>query len=266
MCVPGCREAIEQVISRRGLLAGTVASAAVAGTSEAHVPRSFTRVVDLTHTLSPAFPTFFGTPGIRLERRYRLKQDGANVGWWHVLEHAGTHVDAPLHYSDAGASADRIAPEQLVVPLAVVNVAAKAARDADYQLSRADLADWEASHGSLPDNACVAMNAGWAQHLGSRKFAGEDNGTMHFPGIDPDAAAWLMAERRIAGLAVDTLSLDHGPSGDFRTHRLWLPSGRWGIENIAALDQVPPSGATLVVGLPKVQGASGGPARIFALV
>ena len=266
MCVPGCREAIERVISRRGVLAGVAASTVLATGSPARAQRSFTRVVDLTHTLSPAFPTFFGTAGFRLERRYRLKRDGANVGWWHVLEHAGTHVDAPFHYSDDGASADKIAPEQLVVPLAVVDVAAKAARDPDYQLSRADLAEWEASHGRLPDNACVAMNAGWAQHLGSRRFAGEHNGTMHFPGIGPDAAAWLITERRIAGLAVDTLSLDHGPSGDFRTHRLWLPSGRWGIENIAALDQVPPSGATLVVGLPKVKGASGGPARIFALV
>ena len=125
------------------------------------------RLFDLTHTLTPAFPTFFGTPGITLDRRYRLKKDGANVGWWHVLEHAGTHVDAPLHYSDAGASADKIAPEQLVVPLAVIDVAQKAARNADYQLSRQDLLAWEERHGRLPDNACVAMHADWAQHLGS---------------------------------------------------------------------------------------------------
>jgi kynurenine formamidase len=89
---------------------------------------------------------------------------------------------------------------------------------------------------------------------------------MHFPGIDPQAAEWLIRERRIAGLAVDTLSLDHGPSRDFRTHQLWLPSGRWGIENIANLDQVPAAGATIVVGLPKVKDASGGPARILALI
>lgn len=267
MCVPGCHEAIAGAISRRGVFAGAFAGAALAGVGAAHAQRSFTRVIDLTHTLSPAFPTFFGTAGITLERRYTLKKDGANVGWWHVLEHAGTHVDAPLHYSDAGASADRIAPEQLVVPLAVIDVSAKAARNADYQLSRADIADWEAKHGLLPDKACVAMNSGWAQHLGSARFAGTDAaGTMHFPGIHPDAAAWLIAERRVAGLAVDTLSLDHGPTTEFKTHRVWLPSGRWGIENIAALAEVPPVGATLVVGLPKVQGASGGPARIFALV
>jgi len=264
MCVPGCREALQRVMSRRGFFAGAASASVFAG--QAQASRSFSTVVDLTHTLSPSFPTFFGTPGIALHRRYTLKRDGANVAWWHVLEHAGTHVDAPFHYSDAGASADKIAPEQLVVPLAVVDVAAKAARNADYQMSRQDLADWEEKHGRLPDNACVAMNSGWAQHATSARYAGKNSGTMHFPGIDPQAVEWLIRERRIAGLAVDTLSLDHGPSRDFRTHQLWLPSGRWGIENIANLDQVPAAGATIVVGLPKVKDASGGPARILALI
>jgi kynurenine formamidase len=264
MCVPGCREAIQRVISRRGFFAGTASAGFFA--AQAQASRSFSTVVDLTHTLSPSFPTFFGTPGITIDRRHTLKRDGANVAWWHVLEHAGTHVDAPFHYSDAGATADKIAPEQLVVPLAVVDVAAKAARNADYQMLRQDLAEWEEKHGPLPENACVAMNSGWAQHATSARYAGKNSGTMHFPGIHPQAAEWLISERRIAGLAVDTLSLDHGPSRDFKTHQLWLPSGRWGIENIANLDQVPPAGATIVVGLPKVKDASGGPARIFALI
>jgi kynurenine formamidase len=84
--------------------------------------------------------------------------------------------------------------------------------------------------------------------------------------VSPDAAQWLLAERKVSGLAVDTLSLDHGPSKDFRTHYLWLPSGLWGLENAANLDKVPAAGATLVVGLPKVKGATGGPVRLFALV
>jgi kynurenine formamidase len=255
-------------MSRRGFVAGVASGVASAATFATHAQasRNFTTVVDLTHTLTPAFPTFFGIAGITLDRRYTLKKDGANVGWWHVLEHAGTHVDAPFHYSDAGATADKIAPEQLVVPLAVVDVADKATRNADYQLSRQDLADWEEKHGPLPDNCCVAMNSGWAQHVTDARYAGKASGTMHFPGIDVQAAQWLIRERRVAGLAVDTLSLDHGPSRDFRTHQLWLPSGRWGIENVANLDKVPAAGATIVVGLPKVKDASGGPARIFALV
>jgi kynurenine formamidase len=156
----------------------------------------------------------------------------------------------------------------LVVPLAVVDVTAQAAKNADYQLSRQDLADWEKKHGRLPGNCCVAMNSGWAQHAGNAaKFVGKDSaGVLHFPGFAPEAAEWLLKERRVVGLAVDTVSLDHGPSKDFKTHYLWLPTGRWGIESIANLDRVPATGATLVVGLVKIKDATGGHARIFALL
>jgi kynurenine formamidase len=269
MCVAGCEQAVRRALSRRGFFKGGAAAGfAAAVVTPAQAQRRFSSVIDLTHTLSPEFPTFFGVPGIAIETRYTLKKNGANVNWWHVLEHAGTHVDAPFHYSDAGATVDRIAAEQLVVPLAVVDVSAKAARNPDYALAARDLAEWEGKHGRLPDGCCVAMHSGWAQHVGNAaKFVGKDAaGVMHFPGIHPAATEWLLKERRVAGLAVDTLSLDHGPSKDFRTHALWLPSGRWGIENIAHLDKVPASGATLVVGLPKVKDATGAPARIFALV
>lgn len=266
MCMPGCREAVSRAVSRRGFFGG-VAAAAFAATP-ARAQRGFTRVIDLTHTLSPAFPTFFGVPGIEIERRYTLKRDGANVNWWRVLEHAGTHIDAPFHYAENGAAVEAIPAEQLVVPLAVVDISAPAARNADYALSRSDLAEWEARHGRLPGGCCVAMHAGWAAYAAdAARYAGKDAaGAFHFPGIHPDAAEWLIKERRVAGLAVDTLSLDAGSSKDFRTHSIWLPSGRWGLENLANLEQVPPSGATLVVGAPKVKGASGAPARVFALI
>jgi kynurenine formamidase len=89
---------------------------------------------------------------------------------------------------------------------------------------------------------------------------------LHFPGFHPEAADWLLRERRIAGIAVDTLSLDYGASRDFKTHYAWLPSGRWGLECVANLNRVPPRGATLVVGAPKIRGATGGPTRLLALV
>ena len=269
MCVAGCEQAVRRALSRRGFFKGAAAAGfAAAVVTPAQAQRRFSSVIDLTHTLSPEFPTFFGVPGIAIEKRYTLKKNGANVNWWHVGEHTGTHVDAPFHYSDTGATVDRIAAEQLVVPLAAVDVSAKAARNPDYALTARDLAEWEGKHGRLPDGCCVAMHSGWAQHVtNAAKFVGKDAaGVMHFPGIHPAATEWLLKERRVAGLAVDTLSLDHGPSKDFRTHALWLPSGRWGVENIAHLDKVPASGATLVVGLPKVKDATGAPARIFALV
>jgi kynurenine formamidase len=111
------------------------------------------------------------------------------------------------------------------------------------------------------------MHAGWGRHLGSAKFLGKDDaGVLHFPGFHPEATDMLLKERRVAGIAVDTISLDHGPSKDFKTHYAWLPSGRWGLESVANLDKVPARGATLVVGAPKIKGATGGPTRVLALI
>jgi kynurenine formamidase len=274
MCVPGCAEAVQAELSRRSFFKGAGGVAAAGFTAAAIISpaagqaRSFTSIVDLTHTMSPAFPTFFGVPGIEMEKKFDFKKDGFNLYWWRIIEHAGTHLDAPIHFSEAGATSEQIPPDSLVVPLAVVDVAAKAAQNPDYQVIRADLAGWETAHGRLPAGCCVAMHSGWGRHAADpAKFTGKDAaGVFHFPGFDPDATAWLLRERQVAGLAVDTLSLDHGPSKDFRTHTQWLPTGRWGIENAANLDRVPASGATLVVGLAKVKDATGGPVRLLALV
>src|SRR6266850_7882983 len=271
MCVPGCQEALRAGLSRRRFFKGAAAAsfAAVAASEPVvAVPRRFRGAVDLTHTMSPDFPTFFGVPGIELEKKFDLKKDGFNLYWWRITEHAGTHLDAPIHFSDSGATAEKIAADTLVVPLAVVDVAAKAAQNPDYLLTREDLAEWEKKHRRLPDNCCVAMQSGWAQHVSNpAKFTGKDGaGTFHFPGVSPQAAEWLLKERKVLGLAVDTLSLDNGPSKDFKTHHIWLPSGRWGLENVANLEKLPAAGATLVVGVAKVKDATGGPARLIALV
>ncbi len=273
MCVAGCEQAVRRALSRRGLLRGAGAAAFAASALPAHaqtlaVRHSFQRVIDLTHTMSAEFPTFSGEPGIEMERKDSFKKDRFNLFWWHIIEHAGTHLDAPIHFSEDGASVEKIAASELVVPLAVIDVSGRAALDADYLLSREDLAAWERRHGRLPAGACVAMYSGWGKYAADpAKFTGRDvDGTLHFPGIGPDATAWLLKERRISGLAVDTLSLDRGSSKDFKTHYLWLPAGRWGLENVANLDAVPAAGAMLVVGVAKVKDATGGPARLFALV
>jgi kynurenine formamidase len=262
---------VRSALSRRGFFKGTVAAGfgvAAMDPAAAAPARRFSSAIDLTHTMSPDFPTFFGVPGIEMDKKFDIKKDGFNLYWWRIIEHAGTHLDAPIHFSETGATAEKIAVDTLVVPLAVVDVAAKAAQNADYLLTREDLAAWEKRHRRLPDNCCVAMNSGWAKQLADpAKYTGKDgSGVFHFPGIAPDAAEWLMKERKVAGLAVDTLSLDHGPSKDFKVHYAWLPSGRWGLENVANLDKVPAAGATLVVGLAKVKDATGGPARLIALV
>src|SRR6266850_1576246 len=149
MCVPGCQEALRAGLSRRRFFKGAAAAsfAAVAASEPVvAVPRRFRGAVDLTHTMSPAFPTFFGVPGIEMEKKFDLKKDGFNLNWWRINEHAGTHIDAPLHFSESGASVERIAVDTLVVPLAVVDVAGRVEDNPDYQVTRQDLIEWERRH------------------------------------------------------------------------------------------------------------------------
>ncbi|MDQ3560584.1 MAG: cyclase family protein [Pseudomonadota bacterium] len=214
----------------------------------------------------PDFPTYFGPPQLVIETEKTFEKDGFQVFKWTLLEHTGTHMDAPFHFAKEGLSADKLDPSVLVVPLVVIDIKERATADPDAQLMAADIEAFEQANGPLPENCCVAMNSGWAQHVGTEMFrnAGAD-GMMHFPGFHPDAANMLL-QRNVAGIAVDTLSLDFGASQDFAVHATWLPAGRWGLEAIANLDEAPATGATLVVGSPKVINATGGPSRLFALL
>lgn len=265
MCVPGCHEAIHRALSRRGFFKGTAAIAAAGAMSLAPGAVAqevkFSKVVDLTHTIWPAFPTFFGTPNLQIEAMTTIEKDGFNTFRWHLVEHTGTHMDAPFHFNNEGLSADRLPPDTLIANLVVIDIAARAAQDPDTQLTAEDIKAWEQKNGALPDRCCLAMNSGWDQHVKTEKFRND----MHFPGFHPDAIELLLT-RNALGIAVDTLSLDHGQSKDFKVHTTWLPAGRWGIEAIANLGQVPEKGATVVVGGPKIEKSTGGPTRILALV
>jgi kynurenine formamidase len=271
MCVPGCQEIIARRFSRRAFFGGAAATAAgftasTVAPARAATPTRFERVVDLTHTLSEAFPTFGGTPGVAVKKLFDFAKDGYNLNEWTINEHTGTHMDAPLHFTRDGVSADALSVDRLVLPLVVIDVTEKAAATPDYQLGLADIAAHEARHGAIPSGACVALRSGWDKHVGGSRFRNADvAGVMRFPGFHPDTAK-LLLDRGAAAVAVDTLSLDHGPSKDFAFHYAWLGAGRFGLECVANLDQVPAVGSTLVVGGPKIQGATGGPSRLLALV
>ena len=220
---------------------------------------------DLTHALDPDFPSF-DRDSFALETIASLDADGYNMARWHLIEHSGTHIDAPLHFANGGLAVDQIPLERLILPLVVVDLRARAEADPDATLTPDDLLAFEAEHGAIPAGACVAMLSGWDRHVRSAQFRNDDDlGVMHFPGFHAEAAA-LLIERDAAGIAVDTLSLDPGASSDFATHALWLPSGRWGLEALANLALLPPTGAVLVVGCPRIAGATGAPCRAFALL
>lgn len=287
MCVAACTKKIATDLGRRRFLtgAGLVAAGLVAGGCVAPIQplapaavssgssamsiadlSSVSRIVDLTHTLVPEFPTYFGNPQLELETLVTLEEDGYNGLLWRLVEHTGTHLDAPFHFSDRD-SADLIPVSDLIGPLAVVDIRTKAEEDPDAQLTPNDIAAWESEHGPLPAGAIVAMNSGWDQFVNDGMFRNADaDGVMHFPGFHVEAVEFLLEERDVKGIFVDTLSLDHGPSADFAVHYRWLPANRWGMECVANLGDLPALGATVIVGGPKIAGATGGPARVIALV
>jgi len=274
MCVPGCMDTVTERLSRRGFFKGAGALALAGGAAaagpapQARAAAQFSQVIDLTHSFSPDFPTFFGVPGIEQATMYTFEDAGFNMKRWTLIEHAGTHMDAPIHFSEDGQSAEEVPVENLVTPLAVIDIREKAAGNPDAQVTPEDIKAWEAANGPIPERACVAMNSGWAAFAGDPgKFTGkDDDDVFHFPGFHVEATQYLLEETTALGMAVDTMSLDYGPSQSFDTHYAWLPTNRWGLENLANLSDLPATGATLVAGAPKVAGATGGPTRLIALV
>jgi kynurenine formamidase len=153
------------------------------------------------------------------------------------------------------------------VPLVVIDVSKRTAANPDTSVTVSDIEAWERQHGRLPAQAAVFMRSGWDARIGdARAFVNADaSGTMHFPGFSPEAASFLVRSRDVAGIGVDTLSLDPGPDKTYAAHKAWLASGKWGVELVANLKDVPPSGATVFVGATKVKGATGGPVRLIAV-
>jgi kynurenine formamidase len=162
---------------------------------------------------------------------------------------------------------DQIPVTSLVVPAVVINIGERAAKDPDTVVMPDDIRAWERRYGRIPANAAVLMASNWGARAGStQSFRNTDSSNvMHFPGFGKDAVDMLLMERNIAGIGVDTLSLDHGPSATFAVHYTFLPTNRWGLECLANLESIPPSGATLIVGAPKVASGSGGPSRVMAV-
>ncbi len=221
---------------------------------------------DLTHTLDEDFPTFSGDQQFFREQVVNFTEHGYNLYNLRINEHIGTHMDAPIHFSEDGNTVDMIPAQDLIVPLCVIDISSRTETDPDAQVTPDDIKQWIADYGDIPDNACVAMYCGWEKHIGTDMFRNSDEaGVMHFPGFHVEAATMLLEDTTAKGMAVDTLSLDFGRSEDFATHYAWLPQDRWGLENVANLAKLPASGATIIVGAPKFKGGTGGQCRLFAI-
>ena len=232
------------------------------------------RVLDLTYPFDETTQVWPSNPPFHRDSSQR--GGTASEAWYAtgqvaLSEHAGTHMDAPIHFAQGQAGIDGIPVEQLMGPAVVVDVRAAAANDRDYRLSLTDIHRWEATHGTIPAGAIVMMLTGWGAYWKDReRYFGsatpENSTTLHFPGFSKEVAELLVRERHIAGIGIDTASIDYGPSQDFVVHRIVNGAGLYGLENVAGLTDVPASGARLVALPMKIAGGTGAPVRIIALV
>jgi kynurenine formamidase len=231
---------------------------------------SVSAVVDLTHSINSQVPTY--EPGEGASYKVKTVATIDKQGYFAreicLPEHFGTHIDAPAHFAPGLWTVDQIPAERLFAPLAVLDVRAKVSRDPDYQLSMDDIVDWEKANGQIPQGAVVIARTGWESRWNSAKeYRNTDaKGVMHFPGFSLEAARFLVQGRNTIGLGIDTLSIDYGPSQDFRVHKFTLSHSLYHLENVGNLDKVPPAGATVVVAPAKLEGGSGGPVRILAFL
>lgn len=199
------------------------------------------------------------------------------AGYWYasgdftMSEHSGTHIDAPIHFGRGKQALDEIPLQKLVGPAVVIDVVKSVELDRDYRLTVDDILAWETAHGRVAAGAIVFMYSGWGKrwpHLSS--YFGSDRPhdatTLHFPGFSKEAAEFLVKERRIDGVGIDTPSIDHGPSQDFIVHQILNGANVYGLENVANLDRLPPTGATVLALPMKIKGGTGGPVRIVGLL
>lgn len=188
-----------------------------------------------------------------------------------AAEHGGTHLDAPVHFAEGKLPMDQIPLEQLIGEAVVVDVSAQAAANPDYQVTQADFEAWERANGPLPKGVIVLLRTGFgkywpdrAKYMGTAERGAAAVAKLHFPGLHPDAARWLVANRSIKSIGLDTPSIDYGQSTLFESHRILFEKNVPAFENLANLDQLPPKGFWVFALPMKIKNGSGGPLRIVA--
>ncbi len=260
-------------MSRRRLLklgGGLAAGAAVAASHPLPLlgQDMMGEVVDLTHVLGESSPHIFGPDFAPSREKMEFLSEIIYWQQWSINEHVSTHVDMPSHFIlDGGEHTDTYDANLLVSPAVVIDISARAAEDADAFVTVEDIQAWESRHGEVPPGALVCMHSGWETYWDNpQAFINRDEtGVAHFPGFGGEAAAFLVEERDIHGVAVDVASLDPGNSTTVPTHYTVLGAGLYGIENVRNLAAIKDRVATVVVGIPRWEEGSGGPCRVLAL-
>lgn len=258
------------LLSQNPAAAQTGAPDSVLNVTLDQLGRGEATVIDLTHALNDKSPFWPGEnyQPFQLRDIATLARNGVSSKAFAMPEHFGTHLDAPCHFEEGQVTVDQIAAADLVAPGAVVDVTMKAEQDPDTRATVEDLQAWEQQHGPLPRRSIVLLRTGWGRWWTEpARYRNQDTlGQMHFPGFSADAVRWLIRERDIRAIGIDTLSIDHGPSRDFIVHHVLNGAGRYGLENVANLEKLPARNFFLLVAPIKIQGGTGGPTRIHAIL
>lgn len=235
------------------------------------------RFVDLTHAFAPGIPHWKGFPDEKREILYWYESGVGTSGsgfYAQSFTHAGqwgTHVDPPAHFVKGSRTVDQISLKEMILPLVVLDVHRKVAKDPDYTISMEDIKDWEKRHGPIPEAAFVAMRTDWSKRWPSMEaMQNKDaHGTAHYPGWSLEVLKYLYVDRKITASGHETTDTDPGVAvskNDYALETFILKQNRYQIELLTNLDQVPEAGALVVVSFPKPKDGSGFPARVFAIL
>ncbi|MEC4814945.1 MAG: cyclase family protein, partial [Scytonema sp. PMC 1069.18] len=227
----------------------------------------YSRVLYLSHVIESDIPQWEGDPPVEFETVAELDKDGYFLRRFAMGEHSATHINAPNSFHQNGVGIDQYTAESLVVPAVVIDICERATVNPDYTLSVDDILVWEEKHGRIPSNSVVLLYTGWQEKwLDNNAFFNQDEKGMHFPGFGGEATQFLLEKRQIAGVGIDTHGVDSGQDQTFATNSLVLEKPRIVLENLTNLEQLPPTGATLVIGILRLQGGSGSPTAVMAFV
>jgi kynurenine formamidase len=234
------------------------------------------KLIDLTYPFSSETVYWPNAEGFVLNKDF---EGTAGKGYFYASnsysagEHGGTHMDAPVHFAKGMAAVDEIPLERLFAPAVMIDVQDRVAKDRDYLVNVRDIEDWEKKYGRIPDGCILLIRTGWgryypnrAQYLGTDQRGEKAVAELHFPGIDPAAAGWIVKNRKISVLGIDTASIDRGQSQLFEVHRILFKAGICALENVANMDQLPAKGFDVIALPMKIKGGTGAPARIVAIL
>jgi kynurenine formamidase len=250
---------------------------ALAGTSDdASAISAGGRIIDLTHAYDVNTVYWPTASGFELNIDFKGITEGGyyyEANTFCTAEHGGTHLDAPIHFAEGKQHTDEIPLDRLIGPAVVVDVTENVAANRDYQVSVTDFEAWEAAHGILPDGIILLLRTGFgkfwpdrAAYMGTEARGPDAVPLLHFPGLHPDAARWLIEHRVIHAIGLDTPSIDYGQSAGFESHRILFGENIPAFENVAQLERLPAIGFHVIALPMKIRGGSGGPLRIIAVV